>query len=282
MAPTKPAPATRKAAPPAAEPARGGAVVAGAQKRWLPLTVAVAVVVLAGVVALAWHPWQSGRSTSTPTSSSQPPAAASASLPSSPAAPPPPPVPGTADSEPAGTEIITALAVDARGQPTNGYREAPAGSISELAGCDQPSPASVSTGFYSCYPSAAAADVCWPSPPTSMLCMNNPLDKEVRRLGFDTCLLPTVQPPATPEPFALTLDNGTHCRLITGGTRRARSDGYVPFYACGADSTASVLGEAGSETDPINRSRPLWTVTFEQPGFQTEVRSVTTAWFAGT
>ena len=43
-------------------------------------------------------------------------------------------VPGTADSEPAGTEIITALAIDARGQPTNGYREAPAGSISELAG----------------------------------------------------------------------------------------------------------------------------------------------------
>ena len=120
VAPTKLAPATRKAAPPAAEPARGGAVVAGAQKRWLPLTVAVAVVVLAGVVALAWHPWQSGRSTSTPTSSSQPPAAASASLPSSPAAPPPPPVPGTADSEPAGTEIITALAVDARGHRPTG------------------------------------------------------------------------------------------------------------------------------------------------------------------
>jgi hypothetical protein len=115
-----------------------------------------------------------------------------------------------------------------------------------------------------------------------MLCMNNPWDKEVRRLAFDTRLLPTVQPPATPEPFALTLDNGTHCQLITGGARRARNDGYVPFYACGADSTASVLGEAGSGTDPINRSQPLWTVTFEQPGFQTEVRSVTTAWFAGT
>ena len=114
-----------------------------------------------------------------------------------------------------------------------------------------------------------------------MLCMNNPWDKEVRRLVYDTRLLPTVQPPATPEPFALTLDNGTHCRLITGGARRARNDGYVPFYACGADSTASVLGDAGSQTDPINRSKPLWTVTFEQPGFQTEVRSVTTAWFAG-
>jgi serine/threonine protein kinase len=121
VAPTKSAPASRRAAPSAAEPAGRSAVVASAPKRWLHLAVAAAVVVLAGVVALAWHPWQSGRSTSTPTSSSQPPAAASAPLPSSPAAPAPPLVPGTADSEPAGTEIITALAVDARGQPTNGY-----------------------------------------------------------------------------------------------------------------------------------------------------------------
>ena len=37
-----------------------------------------------------------------------------------------------------------------------------------------------------------------------------------------------------------------------------------------------------SQSDPINRSKPLWTVTFEQPGFQTEVRSVAAiAWFAG-
>jgi hypothetical protein len=190
-------------------------------------------------------------------------------------------VAATTTAEPAGTNVVTAVAVDAGGRPANGYREAPAGSVAELAGCDQPSPSAASKNIYSCYPSAAAADVCWPSPPTSMLCMSNPWDQEVRRLSYDTRLLATVQSPATPEPFALMLDNGTHCRLIFGGARRARNDGYVPFYACGADSTAVVLGDAGSQTDPINRSKPLWTVTFEQPGFQTEVRSVTTAWFAG-
>ena len=114
-----------------------------------------------------------------------------------------------------------------------------------------------------------------------MLCMTNPWDKEVRRLSYDTSLLPTVQPPKTPQPFALMLDNGTHCLYIIGGARRARSDGYIPVYTCGANLTASVLGDAGSQSDPINRSKPLWTVTFEQPGFQTQVRSVTTAWFAG-
>lgn len=50
-----------------------------------------------------------------------------------------------------------------------------------------------------------------------MLCMNNPWDKEVRRLSYDTRLLPTVQPPTAPEPFALMLDNGTHCLYISGG-----------------------------------------------------------------
>lgn len=232
--------------------------------RGLTPAIALAAIVLAGAVALAWHPWQHGKPVSTPTSSSQPPAAA------------------TISAEPAGSDVVTAVAVDASGQPANGYREAPAGSSIQLADCDGPSPAAVSKNIYSCYPTAAGADVCWPSPPTSMLCMNNPWDKEVGRLSYDTRLLTPVQPPTTPEPFALTLDNGTHCQLITGGARRARSDGYVPFYACGADLTAYVLGDAGSQTDPVNRSKPSWTVTFEQPGFQTQVQSVTTAWFAGT
>jgi hypothetical protein len=49
----------------------------------------------------------------------------------------------------------------------------------------------------------------------------------------------------------------------------------------GRSHPSVVLGDAGTQTDPINRSKPLWTVTFEQPGFQTQIRSVTTAWFAG-
>jgi hypothetical protein len=98
------------------------------------------------------------RPTSTPTSSSQLPAAtAPTTLPTGGAALPPPPVASTSSAEPAGTETITAVAVDANGQPTNGYREAPAGSVTELAGCDRPSASAVSKNIYSCYPSAAPA-----------------------------------------------------------------------------------------------------------------------------
>jgi serine/threonine-protein kinase len=281
-APTTPAPASRKAASPAAQPTeKGSAAVGRSPKRWLTVAMALGVIVLASAVALAWHPWQRGPSSSTPTSSSHTPASTSPGLPTGSAALPAPPVAGSSSVGSAGTEVITAVAVGANGQPVNGYSEVPAGGGTQLGGCDRASAAAVSENIYNCYPSAAGADVCWPSPPASMLCMTNPWDKEVRRFPYDTSLLTTMQPPATPEPFALTLDNGTHCQWITGGARRGRNDGYVPFYACGADSTAAVLGDAGSQTDPINRSKPLWTVTFEQPGFQTQVRSVTTAWFAG-
>lgn len=274
MADTRAAPTSPALGPPQAD--------SGDTKSTKPRLIAiaatgVAVIVAAGFIVI-WHPWQRGPgpSPSMPTSSRQSPEA-SAATPTTNAAPIPPPGPPTAAGR---TELITEIAVGADGQLANGYSEAPAGSSTQLGGCDTPSPAAVSGNIYSCYPSAAGADVCWPSPPASMLCMTNPWDKEVRRLSYDTSLLPMVQPPKTPEPFALMLDNGTHCLYISGGARRARSDGYIPDYACGADLRSYVLGDA-SGSDPINRSNPLWTVTFEQPGFQTQVRSVTNAWFAG-
>jgi hypothetical protein len=235
--------------------------------------VSVGTAVAAITVVVGWMMLHKDRPATTPGSS--------LAMPTDNAALSPSPVPLTTSAETARTQIITAVAVDARGQPANGYQEVPAGTSSELAGCDQPSSAATSPKIYTCYPTAAAADVCWPSPPTSMLCVTNPWDKEVRRLSYDTSLLPTVQPPKTPQPFALMLDNGTHCLYISGGARRARSDGYIPDYACGADLRSCVLGDA-SGSDPINRSNRLWTVTFEQPGFQTQMRSVTTAWFAGS
>lgn len=241
-------------------------------------TAVIAVIVVAGLI-VTWRPWER-RTLTSPRESA---GAATSSMQVAPpvtattAATPPPPSSPTSTAR---TELITEVAVGADGQPANGYREVPAGSSMELGGCDSPSPSAVSANIYSCYPSAAGAGVCWPSPPTSMLCMSNPWDKELRRLSYDTSQLTRVQPPNTPKPFALMLDNGTHCNYISGGARRARNDGYIPDYACGADLTSSVLGN-GSGSDPINRSNPLWTVTFEQPGFQTQLRSVTTAWFAG-
>jgi serine/threonine protein kinase len=277
-APTSPAPAGNDApGVDAAPPQDDSGDTNNRKARLIAIAAAgVAVIVAAGFIVI-WHPWQRGPgSSSMPTSSRQSPEA-SAATPKTNAAATSPPGPPTGAGR---TALITEVAVGADGQLANGYSEVPADSNIQLGGCDTSSPAAVSQNIYDCYPSAAAADVCWPSPPASMLCMINPWDKQVRRLSYDTSLLAMVQPHKTPEPFALMLDNGTHCLYISGGARRARSDGYIPDYACGADLNSYVLGDA-SGSDPINRSNPLWTVTFEQPGFQTQMRSVTTAWFAG-
>ncbi|WP_406817365.1 serine/threonine-protein kinase [Mycobacterium sp. M23085] len=275
-APTRPAPARSK--PPSSPDSDSSGRSPQAdqpRKRWLSLAVPLAVIVSVSAGAIIWHPWQRGPrpSPSMAISSGQPLGASAAAPTKNAAATPAPSLPASSGR----TELVTEVAVGADGQPANGYTEVPANSGMSLGGCDSSSPSAVGKNIYSCYPSAAGADVCWPSPPASMLCMTNPWDKQVRRLPFDTSLLTTVQPPKTPKPFALMLDNGTHCHYINGGARRGRSDGYIPDYACGADLMSSVLGN-GSGSDPINRSNPLWTVTFEQPGFQTQVRSVTTAW----
>ena len=158
-APTTPTPVSRKPASPAAEPPGRSAKVGGSPKRWLTPGIAVAVVVLASAGALAWHPWQKQRSTGTPTSSPLPSMAPpSTASPPSGGAPPAPPGAGSSTAEIAHTESVTAVAVNSSGQPTNGYREVPAGSVSELAGCEDPSPAAVSANIYSCYPSAASND----------------------------------------------------------------------------------------------------------------------------
>jgi len=106
--------------------------------------------------------------------------------------------------------VITAAAV-VNGQPANGYFEVPSvpssSNVTDVFLCDA-SPAAVDSGIYRCAPSAAGADVCWPSTPGTLLCGDDPWDKELHRVTY-TDPLPPVQPPATPMPFALLLDDGT-------------------------------------------------------------------------
>jgi hypothetical protein len=195
--------------------------------------------------------------------------------------------PALADAPP--TQAITAVAVGPNGQPINGYREAPAqGNVTVVDDCTTPSPSAVAPNVYYCSPSAADAGTCWPSTPGALLCVDNPWDKRLHRVTYGGPL-PPVAPTAAPDPFALALDDGTHCLFRNGGAWGGRDDGYVGVYLCG-DPAANLavlwLPSQGAGTC-IDRSSPVWTVKVGQLGTPTthfpppQTRAVTAAWFAG-
>ncbi|ORB82663.1 hypothetical protein B1987_00950 [Mycobacterium kansasii] len=200
------------------------------------------------------------------------------------------PAGGPALADPASTRVITAVAVGSDGQPVNGYREAPAQSnVTAVDNCTTPSPSAVADNIYYCSPSAADAGTCWPSAPESLLCVDNPWDQRLHRVTYGGPL-PPVHPIATPDPFALALDDGTRCLLRNGGAWGGRDDGYVGVYGCGAsNSNLAVLWlpSQGAGTC-VDRSAPVWTVRVGQLGTPgqhfppPQTHAVATAWFAGS
>jgi len=197
---------------------------------------------------------------------------------------------GWAVADPPPTQVITAVVVGPSGQPINGYQEDPGpGNVATVSDCTTPSPSAVAPDVYYCSPSAAGAGTCWPSTPGSLLCVDNPWDKRLHRVTYDG-QLPPVQPTATPEPFALVLDDGTRCVLRNGGAWSGRPDGYVGGYGCGDSGGANpaVLCPENQAAGPcIDRSAPVWAVKVGRLGGPTtplpppQTRAVTTAWFAG-
>jgi hypothetical protein len=151
-----------------------------------------------------------------------------------------------------------------------------------LSDCDRSSPAATTANVYYCDPTAASADVCWAAPPGSMFCLDDPWARGLRRFAFDVAYLPQVQPVAHPLPYALLLDDGTRCPLLTGGARGGRPDRYLPAYNCGAQgSEVSVLMDPDA-SNAIDQSTPQWTVRVAALGAAPQTQSVTAAWFAGT
>jgi hypothetical protein len=194
-----------------------------------------------------------------------------------------------AHADPPPTEVITAVAVGPAGQPINGYQESPPqGNVAAVEDCTA-SPSAVADNVYNCAPSAAGAGSCWPSTAGSLLCVDNPWERRLHRVTYGGAL-PPVQRPATPDPFALTLDDGTHCLFRNGGAWGGRADGYVGVYGCGPHfgSNPAVLWlPSQGQGTCIDRSGPVWTVKVGQlgaPGAELpppQTRAVTEAWFAG-
>ena len=196
---------------------------------------------------------------------------------------------GPAAADPPPTQLITTVAVGPNGQPINGFQESTGpGNVAQVNDCTEPSLSATADDVYYCSPSAAGAGTCWPSTPGSLLCVDDPWDKRMHRVIYDGPL-PPVRATANPDPFALTLDDGTRCLLRNGGAWGGRADGYVGAYGCGgpgANLAVLWLPSQGAGTC-IDRSSPVWTVKVGQLGAPDAVlpppqtRAVTQAWFAG-
>ena len=196
--------------------------------------------------------------------------------------------PGSAIADPPPTQVITTVAVGPSGQPINGYQESPPeGDVFAVSDCSTPSPSAVADNVYYCSPSVAGAGTCWPSTPKSLLCADDPWAKRLHRVSYDGAL-PPVQPTATPDPFALTLDDGTRCLLRNGGAWGPRADGYEGAYSCsGTDAHLAVLWLPSQGAGScIDRASPAWTVKIGQLGTPgatlpaPQTRRVTEAWLA--
>ncbi len=197
-------------------------------------------------------------------------------------------LPGSSAADPPPTRQITVVAVGPDGQAMNGYHVASGpNSVGQASECSSPSPSAVADNVYACSPSVVGAGTCWPSTPGSLLCVDDPWDRSMHRVTYDRPL-PPVTAPAIPDPFALTLDDGTRCRLRNGGAWGWRADGYEGVYSCSGASPNLVVLWLPSQGPGscIDRSAPAWTVKVGQLGTgealpPPQTRTVTEAWFAG-
>lgn len=128
--------------------------------------------------------------------------------------------------------------------------------------CDSPSPGAVSDNIMSCSPVSADAVACWPASQGTVICLKDIWKrtlKQVTNLGSGA----KVKAPKDPSPLGLTLDNGDHCVLRTGGSDPSRSDRslVIRYYCSNAGGPPDSYQVWSSQADGINKSSPTWTVT---------------------
>ncbi|MGW0635886.1 hypothetical protein [Nocardia salmonicida] len=193
----------------------------------------------------------------------------------------------TVPRPPVATDVVSLVAVDAAGRPADGFAltgPTPVGTLD----CSYMSPSRSATtaGIYECGASADSANVCWAAPDrASLLCANDPWQRGLR--------LYTVSPPvadigktASPEPWALELADGRHCRIRVGGAWGGRSDGLVGAYSC--DGGNDVVLQPSTARTAIDTSTSTWLVEVGPlgsgaPDFPAPATvAVRTAYFAAT
>jgi len=204
--------------------------------------------------------------------------------------PGPPTTAGPVTSTPtsAATGVVSVVAVTAAGQPADGFTVVspdPYGTLD--CRYAEPSRSGNTPGIYSgCGAAADSADVCWAPPGnTTLLCASDPWQRTLRRYTV-TPQLGAVGRTESPEPWALELADGRHCRIRVGGAWGGRSDGLVGAYSC--DGGHDVVLQPANARTAVDTSSSTWTVRVGplgsgNPDFPPPPQvAVRTAYFAAT
>lgn len=184
----------------------------------------------------------------------------------------------------ASTGIVTVVAVDAAGNPAAGWTVEPiAGEVDCSYGA---SLVTTAADVVFCSPSAAGADVCWVTPDRlTVLCGTDPWQRRLLRYGTGTPV-PPVAAEADPDPWAIELADGAHCRIRNGGAWGGRADDLVGAYFCDREGEYVLIPGSG-EVRAFDKSGPLWTVQVgglgdpDQSFPPPRTIEVATAYFAG-
>lgn len=167
--------------------------------------------------------------------------------------------------DPPPTTVVSLVAVDASGRPTDGFGvsgTAPAGRLD----CNKAisSRSATSPGIYHCGATADAADICWAvAGGTELLCADDPWNRELRWYSVEPRLEP-IGKVADPEPWALELADGRRCRVRVGGAWGGRPDGLVGAYLC-TGGVEVVLQPSGTRS-AIDTSAPTWHIRLGELG----------------
>ncbi|GGK64804.1 hypothetical protein [Nocardia camponoti] len=184
---------------------------------------------------------------------------------------PKPPEPSTTTTSPVvvppgpATNVVSLVAVDNSGKAINGFsivQPDPIGDIDckYVAG----SRSATTAGVVECGASAQAANVCWIAPDkASLLCADDPWQRGVRRWTVQAPPVAAAAQSANPEPWALELADGRHCRIRVGGAWGGRSDGLVGAYSCDGHDVVLQMPDAATA---MNKSNPAWTVQVGELG----------------
>ncbi|GGL22607.1 hypothetical protein [Nocardia jinanensis] len=167
--------------------------------------------------------------------------------------------------DPPPTTEVSLVAVDASGQPADGFVVSGTGPVGELdCTYGTSSRSATSPGIYHCGASADAADVCWAGTGRrELFCADDPWSRELRWYRVDTRLEP-VGKTANPEPWALELADGRKCRIRVGGAWGGRADGLVGAYSC--TGGAEVVLQPSDARTAIDTSAPTWHVSMGELG----------------